>query len=203
MGLPIVTTQHPVPNFQPPGGPIDTYLVTQPVNAGSAWVSGIELQYLQHWSNLPGFLGGLGMNANYSHIGSQTAAIVGRSDKPRLLDNSPNIFNIGPTYDRGLLSLGMNVTYNQASVFAYQYADGTPGGITGPLGDVYFYNHTQVDAQGSIALRHGFQLVVTALNLNNEVFGFYDGSEPYMIQREYYHPTYSFGFRWSPARVEK
>jgi hypothetical protein len=94
----------------------------------------------------------------------------------------------------------MNVTYNQASIFAYQYADGTPGGIKGPLGDIYFFNHTQIDAQGGFALRHGFQLLVTALNLNNEVFGFYEGSEPYFIQREFYQPTYSFGVRWSPAR---
>jgi TonB-dependent receptor len=200
LGLPIVSTQHPVPNFQPPGGPLATYLVSQPINAGSAWVSGVELQYLQHWTNLPGFLGGLGMNANYSYIGSQTAAIEGRSDKPRLLDNSPNIFNIGPTYERGPLSLGMTINYNQASIFAYQYADGTPGGTTGPLGDIYFYTHNQVDAQGSCKVGRGFQLLVTALNLNNEVFGFYNGSEPYMIQREYYHPTYSFGIRWSPER---
>lgn len=197
LGLPIVTTQHPVPDFTPPGGPTATYLVTQPINAGSARVSGIELQYLQHWSSLPGFLGGLGMNANYSYIGSQTSAITGRSDKPRLLDNAPNIYNIGPTYNRGPVSMNMNVTYNQASISAYQYADGTPGGIKGPLGDIYFFNHTEIDAQGSWKLRHGFQLVVTALNLNNEVFGFYDGSEPYFIQREYYQPTYSFGFRWS------
>jgi TonB-dependent receptor len=198
LGLPIVSTEHPVPNFQPPGGPIGTYLITQPINAGSAWVSGIELQYLQHWSGLPGILGGLGMNANYSHIGSQAAAIAGRSDKPRLLDNSPNIFNIGPTYNRGPLSMNMDITYNQASIFAYQYADGTPGGINGPLGDIYFFNHTEIDAQGSYALHKGFHLVVSALNLNNEVFGFYDGTEPYFIQREYYHPTFSFGFRWSP-----
>ena len=69
LGNPIVSTQHPVPNFQPPGGPLATYLVSQPINAGSAWVSGVEFQYLQHWSNLPGILGGLGMNANYSYIG--------------------------------------------------------------------------------------------------------------------------------------
>ena len=202
LGLPIITTEHPVPNFQPPGGPIDTYLVTQPINAGSAWVSGVEFQYLQHWSNLPGFLGGLGMNANYSYIGSQTTAITGRSDKPRLIDNSPNIWNIGPSYNRGPLALNLNVTYNQASIYAYQYADGAPGGVKGPLGDIFFYNHTQVDAQGSFALRHGFQLLVTGLNLTNEVFGFYDGSEPYMIQREYYKPTYSFGVRWSPKREQ-
>lgn len=200
LGLPIVSTEHPVPNFQPPGGPLSTYLVTQPINAGSAWVSGIELQYLQRWTSLPGFLGGLGINANYSYIGSQAAAIAGRTDKPRLLDNAPNLYNIGPTYNKGPVSLDMNISYNQASIFAYQYANGTPGGIHGPLGDIYFFNHTQIDAQGSYRLSHGFQLTVLGRNLNNEVFGFYNGSEPYWIQREYYQPTYSFGFKWSPVR---
>jgi len=202
LGLPIVTTQHPLANFQPPGGPLGTYLVTQPINAGSAWISGVELQYLQNWSTLPGFLGGLGMNANYSYIGSQTSAITGRSDHPRLLFNAPNIFNIGPTYNRGPLSLAMTINFNQSSIFAYQYTNGTPGGVNGPLGDIYFYDHTQVDAQGAYAFRRGLQLIVSGLNLNNEVFGFYDGSQPYPIQREYYHPTYSFGLRWTPARGE-
>jgi hypothetical protein len=40
------------------------------------------------------------------------------------------------------------------------------------------------------------------LNANNEVFGFYNGSSQYLIQREYYEPTYAFGLRWSP-RHEK
>jgi len=35
------------------------------------------------------------------------------------------------------------------------------------------------------------------LNLNNEVFGFYNGSERYPIQREYYGGTVSVGLRWT------
>jgi hypothetical protein len=42
-------------------------------------------------------------------------------------------------------------------------------------------------------------VVVSGLNLNNEVFGFYQGSSQYMIQREYYQPTYSAGLRWTPG----
>jgi hypothetical protein len=142
------------------------------------------------------------MNANYSYIGSGASKIEGRSDSPRLLDNAPNIFNIGPTYNKGPVSLDMTINFNQASIFAYQYADGTPGGIKGPLSDVYFFNHTQVDAQGSYALRHGIRLVVSGLNLNNEEFGFYQGSKQYFIQREFYQPTYSFGIRWSPRHEQ-
>lgn len=189
-------------NYLPPGAPPSdqgTYLATYYANAGSAWISGVELQYLQHWSSLPGFLGGLGMNANYSYIGSQTSGIAGRSDKPRLLENAPNIFNIGPTFNRGPLAMEMNVNFNGASIYGYQYTDGATGGPQGPLGDYYNYNHTQVDAQGSYQLHRGFKLLVSGLNLTNEEFGFYYGSPKYDTQREFYHPTYMFGLSWTPS----
>ena len=44
---------------------------------------------------------------------------------------------------------------------------------------------------------YGLELVVSGLNLTNEVFGFYNGSKIYPIQREYYKPTYSFGLRFN------
>jgi TonB-dependent receptor len=204
--LPIVTRTYQLTNYLPPGAPaIDTgnYLATQPVNAGSAWLSGFEASYLQHYTALPGFLGGLGLSANYSYIGSSTTGIPGRSDHPRLLRDSPNVFNVSPTYDRGRLSMRMGISYNQASIYGYQYQDGMPGGVNGPLSDIYFYSHIQVDAQGIVALPHNLSLVVSGLNLNNEVFGFYQGSPQYMIQREYYQQTFSAGLRWSPTHAKK
>jgi hypothetical protein len=76
----------------------------------------------------------------------------------------------------------------------------TPLGIKGPLGDVYLYSHFQVDAQGSVYLGKGLTAIVSGLNLNNEVFGFYQGSPQFPIQREFYKPTYSFGLRWELGR---
>lgn len=203
---PIVTNSYQLTNYLPPGAPpIDrgNYLATQPVNAGSAWLSGFEASYLQHYTGLPGFLSGLGLSANYSYIGSSTRGIPGRSDHPRLLRDSPNVFNISPTYDRGRLSLRVGVSYNQASIEGYQFQDGTPGGLHGPLSDIYFYNHLQADAQATIALTHQLSVTVSGLNLNNEVFGFYQGDPQYMIQREYYQPTYSAGLRWTPGHAMK
>lgn len=200
---PIVVSTYQLTDYLPPGAPaVDrgNYLATQPVNAGSAWLSGFEASYLQHYGGLPGFLGGLGLSANYSYIGSSTSGIPGRSEHPRLLRNSPNVFNISPTYDRGRYSLRMGISYNQASIYGYQYQDGTPGGLNGPLSDIYFYSHIQVDAQGIVGIGHNLSVVASGLNLNNEVFGFYQGSPQYMIQREYYQPTFSAGLRWSPHR---
>jgi hypothetical protein len=60
---------------------------------------------------------------------------------------------------------------------------------------VYLYPHTQIDAQGSYAFARSMSMVVSLLNLNNEVFGFYQGSPQYQIQREYYNRTVSIGVR--------
>jgi hypothetical protein len=39
---------------------------------------------------------------------------------------------------------------------------------------------------------------VSLLNLTNEVFGFYQGSRQFPIQREFYNRTFMFGLRWVP-----
>jgi hypothetical protein len=62
------------------------------------------------------------------------------------------------------------------------------------------YGHYQFDTQASYHLPLGFQVYAYGLNLNNEVFGFYNGSKQYVVQREYYHPTYAGGIRWTSVR---
>lgn len=42
----------------------------------------------------------------------------------------------------------------------------------------------------------GLHFIVSGLNLINEVFGFYQGSPIYPIQREYYKPSYT-GLRYT------
>ncbi len=207
---PIVTQSFVIPNFTPtPIAPTGTYTVTQPINAGDAWISGFEAAYLQHFTFLPKALGGLGLSANYGYTASQANGLPGRSDHPRLLRNAPNTWNISPTYDRGRFSIRVGLSYNQANIAFYTFQDGTatkdgtpsditPGGVKGPFGDGYFYSHLQVDAQGSVRLGHGLNFIMYGLNLTNEVFGFYQGSPQFMIQREYYTPTIAAGFRWSP-----
>jgi TonB-dependent receptor len=202
---PIVTEQRTVTNFTPPA-PYNTpayqgtYLIQQPINAGGAHLYGFEIAYLQHFTALPGFLGGLGLSANYSYTDSGTEGLPGRSDHPHLLRQAPNTWNISPTYDRGRFSYRLGLSYNQANIFAYQYLDGTGGGVKGPLSDTYLYTHFQIDMQGSVRLEKGFTFIAAILNTNNEVFGFYNGSPQYVLQREFYKPTYSLGMRWTPFR---
>src|SRR5437660_9217403 len=120
--------------------------------------------------------------------------LFGRTDHPRLVRNAPHTWNVSPTYDRGRVSMRVGLSYIAQNIVGY--GDGTPG----PFGDNYFYPHLQFDAQGSLRLAHGLSFVMYGLNINNEVFGFYNGSPQYMVQREYYRPTIAAGFRWSPLR---
>jgi TonB-dependent receptor len=166
----------------------------QPINAGSAWLNGFEAAYLQHLTFLPGAFGGLGISANYGYTASRTSfgPDFGRTDHPRLVRNAPHTWNVSPTYDHGRVSIRVGLSYNAQNIAGY--GDGTPG----PFGDNYFYPHLQFDAQGSIRVGHGLAFVVYGLNINNEVFGFYNGSPQYMLQREFYKPTIAAGMRWSP-----
>jgi len=180
-------------------GAFSGFKQTQPVNGSSAWLTGFEIAYQQHLGFLPGAWSGLGIATNYSYTTSVAHDVPGRTDNPALLRQAPHTFNISPTYDRGRLSLRVGISYNDANIFSYQFTDGADLGKKGPNGDQYLYAHTQVDAQGSFRFARGFSFIVSGLNLTNEVFGFYQGSTVFPIQREYYHATISGGLRWTPT----
>jgi TonB-dependent receptor len=185
-------------------GPFAGFTQLQTINGPKAHVYGIELAWQQQLTFLPGALAGIGSLANYAHTESR-ATVPGRTDHPGLPRQAPNLWNLGMTYDRARFSARMGITHNGASIFEYNFhdltADGTvdetlsPGGPTGPNGDVFLFSRTQVDAQIEYRLPNGLELYANGLNLNNAVFGFYNGSPANTIQREFYGPSTSFGLR--------
>lgn len=200
---PIYPTATLIDNYNGTG---KTYQLTQSINGPNAHIQGFEAQWEQRFSFLPGLLNGFGVNVNYSHTVSQVTFPAdfdgGRTDKPSLDRNSPNDYNFNLTYDKSRFSGRFAISHNDQSIAAYQWnASSGPAndpilGLRGPAGDNYFYPHTQFDAQGSYRLYKGIRAIASVLNMSNEVFGFYNGSKIYPVQREYYRPTYSFGLRW-------
>jgi TonB-dependent receptor len=176
-------------------------LVFQEVNGDHAWVEGVELAYQQHLNYLPGVLGGARIDANLTYTGSRNYKLTGRNDDPALVGQAPLSWNVGPAYatKRALVTFG--ISSDGANIYAYQYQNAGPGavdfGVKGPFGDNYFYPHTQVDAKATYNLGRGFTVTAIAENMNNDPFGFYNGSPKYMVQREYYKPTYQGGIRWT------
>ena len=179
--------------------------ITQFVNGQNAYLYGFEISYQQHLSYLPGVLRGLGVAANYSYTTSKEKGLPLRTDSPHLIDQAANTFNLSPTYDTKRFSMRVGLAYNGSSLFSYGYISPTlvPGadvsglGPTGPSGDVFTLPHFQVDAQATYRMFRGLSAVVSGLNLNDEVFGYYTGSTQFVNQREYYRPTYSGGLRYN------
>jgi TonB-dependent receptor len=124
---------------------------TAPLNGSSAYVYGFEIAYQQHLSFLPGLFRSAGISANYSWTTSQANGVPGRSDSPALLRQTPNTWNVSPTYDRGRLSLrvGLRAKWRPISVLA-----------------------PASRCSGQLSTGEGFTAFVYGLNLNNEVFGF-------------------------------
>ncbi len=190
----------------PTTGPFTGFQQRQPINGRNAHITGVEFAWQQHFTFLPGLLNGFGVSANYSYTTSQAkfpidpnTGLPTRMDSPALLRQAPNNWNFDTTYDKGPISARLGLTHNDRNIFAYNFQDGADGGIKGPNGDVYYYPHTQVDAQVNYRIphAHGVHAIVSMLNLNNEVFGFYQGSEQFPIQREYYSRTIAVGLRWT------
>ena len=179
--------------------------ITQYTNGQNAYIYGLELSFQQHFSYLPGVLKGLGLSANYSYTASREKGLPLRTDHPTTIDQAPNTWKISPTYDTKRFSARVGLAYDEASLFSYNYvsptyvtgADPTGLGPKGPAGDIFTLTHFQVDAQVSYRFYKGLSAVVSGLNLNNEVFGYYQGSTPFVNQREYYKPTYTAGLRYT------
>jgi TonB-dependent receptor len=179
--------------------------ITQYTNGKNAYIYGLEFSFQQHFSYLPGVLRGLGLQANYSYTASKEKGLPLRNDSPTTIDQSPNTFKVSPTYDTKRFSARVGLAYDQASLFQYVYvapayvstADPSGLGPTGPSGDTFTLTHFQVDAQASYRVYKGISAVVSGLNLNNEVFGYYNGSTQFVNQREYYKPTYTGGLRYN------
>src|SRR5580658_9841676 len=170
----------------PPGS-----LAEEDANGSNAYVWGLEFGLQQKFTNLPGGFRGLGLMANYSYNESGINGLPNRTDSPTLMGTARHAFNIEPAYELGRYSVHMGASYNSSNIDAYQYyatASGISecnngpnpnpgplnGPINGPCGDNYFFPHFQVDAQLGVRLYRGLRLQVQGLNLNNEVFGFYN-----------------------------
>jgi len=187
----------------PGNDPGDVDEASQNVNANNASVSGLEFSWRQNMSYLPGALRGMQMMANYSYADSHSNGIPGRTDSPPLIGTARNSFNIEPAYILGRYDVHMGISYNGDYDYAYQWfnnqpdpSNNTAGPANGPLGDNYAYSHLQIDAQAGVRVWRGLHVIVDGLNLNNEVFGYYNGQPQYVTQREYYKPTYSATLRW-------
>ena len=154
-----------------------TYVVTQPVNTGSASIKGVELGWSQFFDFLPAPFDGLGLQANYTYIDSKTD--VPFDTAPIDTDGnvftdlpyeglSKNSYNVIAMYEKGPLSIRM--AYNWRSKFLLSVG---PTGYNGTDADtpwslpIYNDDYGQLDASVFYQINESLSIGVEANNLTN------------------------------------
>lgn len=91
-----------------------SYLITRPRNANPATIKGYEIGYTQFFDFLPEAFKGLGVQANFTYIDSQTpnATLASNTPLPNLSKNSYNVIGMYETK-----KLSVRVAYNWRDKF--------------------------------------------------------------------------------------
>ncbi|HYK12021.1 MAG TPA: TonB-dependent receptor [Gemmatimonadales bacterium] len=178
--------------YNGPYAAFDGYYGTEKQNGGDGHLEGFEADWSQHLTFLPGALSGLGFDVNWTHVSSSVVVDTTTGRTAMMLRTSPDVANAAVTYDKGFISARVAWTYNGANID--QYNDGTPTAN----GDNYFYAHSQIDASAILTVAPNVQMQLQVLNINNAVFGFFQGTPDHQfnVQREYYGQTFYLGLKY-------
>ena len=155
-------------------------------NINSATATGVQLNYVQRFSMLPGVLSGLGLNSNYTYVDSRLQIRPG--DYTQLPSTSRNTANFAITYDYGNLILNLGSYYTSKDIFAVGSSNAT---------DIWSQGRFSVDFGASYAINDAVSIFFGAKNLTNTPLKFTEGpgaNRP--IQREFYGQTYLAGVRF-------
>jgi TonB-dependent receptor len=183
----------------PYSGPLQQYAgfyASQFTNGPRAELWGVEADYEQHFTFLPGALAGAGFDVNWTHVESRAVVpdLTFGGFRHQMLDRTiPNMFTVSMLYDYSLVSARVAGRYTAATINAY----GSDGSSNPESSDTWFYPHWQVDAQLTVRVFGSTALSVSGQNINNEFFGFFTGTPGNRTnnQRETYGSVWAVGVR--------
>jgi TonB-dependent receptor len=136
-------------------------IFSRPVNAREGKLYGVEVNWQQQLSFLPGLLGGFGVFANYTYTKGDAqfdTAYAGRS-RFALPGQSKHMWNASVFYERGPVNL--RVAYTKRS----DYLDEI--NADNPALDLYWEGRGQLDVTGSVQLTKSINLFAEGKNLAN------------------------------------
>jgi len=155
------------------------YLITQPVNVGTAKIQGAEIGWNQFFDFLPAPFDGFGMSANYTYIKSSTSVPNNLDTQPLDTDGSTfgvlpadglskNSYNLAGFYEKGPWQI--RLAYNWRSEYLLSIGpngyNGGDGGIAWKL-PVYSDAYGQLDGSIFYKITDNIQVGLEMNNLNN------------------------------------
>jgi len=146
------------------------YQVTRPQNSATADIKGFELGYQQFYDFLPSWLSGLGMQANYTYVDSETLDTT-LHEKVALQNLSKHSVNLVGMYEKGRVSVRV----------AYNWRDKFLSGVTNLVGigalPIYTKAYGWLDASVSYRFSEKVSVVLAGTNLLGTVRSSYYGVE--------------------------
>ncbi len=151
----------------------------QPINSpDKGKVKGFELSYQQNYDFLPGILGGLGLQANYTYVDSKGVKqnTLSSTDPNVAAGNVSNIpgenfplqglskhsFNIVPYFEKGPLTL--RAAYSWRSTYLLTLRD-----VITPFDPIFQRAYGQLDGSVSVKVNDNFTLAMEGVNLLNSL----------------------------------
>jgi TonB-dependent receptor len=147
-----------------------TYQVTRPQNSNPANIRGAEVGYQQFYDFLPGWMSGLGLQANYTYVDSDTPNSVLGLNVP-LQNLSKHSYNIIGMYETGPLSA--RIAYNWRDTFLSSVSNIVGVGAL----PVYTKAYDWLDASLSYKLSQDVSIALEGTNLLRTVRSSYYGVE--------------------------
>jgi TonB-dependent receptor len=155
--------------------------LNQAQNGDDADLIGFEMAYQQNLTFLPGFLKGLSVYANYTYTSSK-AVIQSRDDDTatesiRLPGQAKNVGNLSLAYDLKRFNIRVSSNFNG------EYVSEVGGDASE---DLFVRDRIQVDLSATYTITPKLRVFGEFLNVTNQPFEVYQGTESQFIQREFY-----------------
>ena len=170
-------------------GTYEGYEVEQIVQGDDASLTGLEINWQQQLTFLPGWMSGFGVYANYTWTTSDASIVFGgeeRTDIP-LAGQSANMANFAISYEKGGFTGRVGLNYHGKFLFELGESEDE---------DSYYDNHIQWDLAASQQITNGVHFYLQAINLNNEPMRYYLGNTARPLQREFYSWWMHAGFKF-------
>ena len=168
------------------GFALDT--LSQPENADSGSLLGVELNWEQQFVNLPAPWDGLGAAVNFTYVDSEVDVFGREADDLSFFRQPDTIGNAALFFSIGRFETRLAVTYRDA------YLQGIGGDLTE---DVYFAEHTQVDLKVTYDASDKLSIFGEVQNINDESRGEYQGISSRLFADEIYSWTALLGVTYA------
>ncbi len=179
---PYNTTGLPTSLLVAPTQPTDNFTVTTFLNTSGGYIKGIELNWQQPFTFLPGMWKNLGTLLNYTYVDSRETYYLTTGTTPLVAhDQFPNVsknsVNATLYYDDGRFQTRVSVAYRDKYIVALPFKAG--------LNDAFgSYPTTNIDMSASYQLTPHVKINFDALNLSDQAADQWSG-ETRLSQRVY------------------